>query len=914
MRARWAWILIGAAVLVQTLAAVGTTAPLLVTGVDLVSPYRLPEERVRAAIGELAGRALSRDAVRASLDRLWGLGLFSAIRVDEIPEHGGVRLRYALTPRPLVSRIRWEGKAGLDLADLAAAAGLATGEEASAERLDRARRDLLARYHREGFFAARVEIRVDAVPDSNERDVIVVLASGERARLGDVRISGDTGLASTALDRVLDLSAGSRYGEVRVRDQVRAVQERLRRDGFYQARVTASDPDWDPTTNRVSLDVVVTAGPRFRVELDGRSAIPERALLSRLTFQTSGVVDEFEQQASAREIEAAYRELGYHFARVEPEPAPDGDAHVLRFRIHEGPRVLVESVAFAGNQTVPSDRLAKAIETGQSGLFRRAVFRQDTLDRDVRALVTFLHTDGYPEAMAGPAEVTFSEGDSRARIVIPIVEGPRITVGALTVEGERVLSAREILAVLPFKPGDPWDPVQVEDGQRAIERLYSGRGFGSAIVRLDTARRDSTAEVRYRIEEGEPTRIGRIVVRGLVLTREDVVRRNLPFHLGDVLIPDRILEGQRRLAELPAFASVSIDPLRPPPEPFADVDVTIRERKPWHLDLGVGYGNADGARGFIEVGHDNVFGIGATASIRQRLSAGGQSTSFLERTDAIGRVPFILGTPWWADLDLFQQRSSQLGYDLFEYGVLLGIHRDLWPERIKGLRGDLRYRIQSVTYSNVDPTLVAADVTPGTQVVASITPIFTLDRRDDRLDPKRGSLHLLSVETGSAAFGSDIDFVKARLETSWFLDWLPPTVIVVAGRLGLATPFGSSPALSIQDRFFAGGATTIRGYREDKVGPLDARGNPTGGNALAILNLEWRFPIWRWIGGAVFVDTGTVTPEVRDLKLDTFRTGVGGGISIKTPVGPVRVDVGYALSPIPGDSRTQVSVTVGNPF
>ena len=91
-------------------------------------------------------------------------------------------------------------------------------------------------------------------------------------------------------------------------------------------------------------------------------------------------------------------------------------------------------------------------------------------------------------------------------------------------------------------------------------------------------------------------------------------------------------------------------------------------------------------------------------------------------------------------------------------------------------------------------------------------------------------------------------------------------------------------------------------------------GNPTGGNATAILNLEWRFPIWRWFGGAVFVDTGTVTPEVSDLRLDTFKTGAGGGLRIRTPVGPIRVDVGYALDPIPGESRTQVYVTVGNPF
>jgi outer membrane protein assembly factor BamA len=192
--------------------------------------------------------------------------------------------------------------------------------------------------------------------------------------------------------------------------------------------------------------------------------------------------------------------------------------------------------------------------------------------------------------------------------------------------------------------------------------------------------------------------------------------------------------------------------------------------------------------------------------------------------------------------------------------------------------------------------------------------MLTLDRRDEPLDPTRGSFHQLSVETGARFLGGDVQFVKGQFETRWFFDWVPKTVIATAGRLGLAAPYGGTPALVIQDRFFAGGATTIRGFRENRVGPLDARGNPTGGNATAILNLEWRFPLFRWLGGAVFVDSGTVTPEIGDLRLSAFQTGAGGGLRIKTPVGPIRFDVGYALQPNPNQARTQLHITFGNPF
>ncbi len=914
MTGRRAWNALAAAVLLHTLAAPGAAAPPVVTAVELSSAHPLPEEQVRAAVGDLTGKPLSRDAVRAALERLWGLGLFSAIRVDEIPKPGGVVLRYEFTERPLIRRIAWKGESGIDLAEVASTAALAIGEEASPSRLAQAERDLLTRYHRDGYLAARVEIRAEAVAGSSERDVTVYLQAGEQARIGQVRLQGDTGLPARQIEKALGLTQGRPYRDALARDGVRAAEDRLRRDGYYEARVTAGRPDWHPDTNRVDLDIQITPGPRFRVEFEGRSALPESALRSRLTFATSGAVDAFEEEASAHQIEAAYRERGYTFVSVTPHEASDGDVRVLRFAIDEGPRVTVESLTFVGNLAVPADRLAKQIETSRPGLFRRGLFRQDELDHDVGVLLAYLRSLGYAEAVVGPPEVHFSEDRTRAQVVIPVREGPRLTVGAVTIEGARVFTPSQIDAALPFKPGGPWETRQAEDGQLAIERLYASRGYYGAAVRFDTSRHNSTVDFRYDIDEGAQTRIGRVLLRGLLLAREDVVRRTLPFRSGDVLIPDKLLDGQRRLGEFPAFDSVSVDPLRPPPNPYADVEVTLRERKPWHLDFGVGYSNADGGRGFIEFGHDDLFGTGATASIRQRLSAGGESTRWSERTDVLGRVPFVLGTPWWVDVDIFQESSGQLGYDLAQYGIWVDAHRDLFPGWIKGLRGDLRYRLESVRYSNVDPTLAASDVTPGHQFVSSVAPVLTLDRRDEPLDPKHGSFHQISVETGASFLGSDVQFVKAQLETRWFFNWPPSTVIGMAGRLGLATPYGDTPALLIQDRFFAGGATTVRGFREDRLGPLDAQGNPIGGNATAILNLEWRFPIWRWFGGALFVDSGAVTPLVSDLNLDAFRTGAGGGLRIKTPVGPIRFDVGYALQPIPGESRTHYYITVGNPF
>jgi outer membrane protein insertion porin family len=554
------------------------------------------------------------------------------------------------------------------------------------------------------------------------------------------------------------------------------------------------------------------------------------------------------------------------------------------------------------------------METRPPRLLHRGLYRAEVLDRDLRVLLAFLRTQGFADARVGPADVMFSGDRSRARVTIPVEEGPRLTVGAVTVEGQAAVAPATLRAALPLKSGAWWSLTLVEDGRRAIERLYADRGHPAATAVAESARRGDVVDVRYRIREGEPERIARILVRGLLLTRPGVVERTLPFRPGELLLPERLREGQRRLAELPAFEATGVEPSRPAAGPFADVLVTLRERKPWRADFGVGYGNDDGARGFVELGHDNLFGTGRSVVIREKASAGGQKTGFAERTDLVYREPWLLGTPWSADATLLRERRDEIGYSLERYGLAVGAQRELPPVPLKGLHAALRYRLDHVNRFDVDATLAAADVTPGAQRVASLTPILTLDRRDDRLDPRRGSFHLGSVEVGGAPLGSEIDFVKARLETSWAVPWPPPTVLALSGRLGLATPLGDTPALAIEDRFFTGGATSVRGFRENRIGPRDAAGNPVGGNALVVLNLEWRFPLWRWIGGTLFVDTGTVTPEVGDLELGSFRTGAGGGLRIATPVGPIRVELGYALQPVPGESRLHVYLTVGNPF
>ena len=904
------WIVIGTA---SAAAGADEGSRGVVSGVDLVAPAELPEGLVRSAIGDMIGRPRSRYAVRQSIERAWSLGLFDDIWVEEVAEPDGVLLRYHLELRPLVGRIAWRGDAGLDLGQLVGAAALGIGEEASPQRLAQVRADLLALYRREGYLDARVDI--ETTDEGPRRDVVVQLAAGTPARVDHVRIEGTLGLPAVVVTRALALRTGDRYREALVRDRVRALEERLRQDGFFGARVTARPPLRETGSAKVDLAIDVAAGPRYELTFDGRRRLAESDLRRRLTFNDSGVVDAFEVEASARQLEAAYREQGYASARVTGALDDAAKPPTIRFQVTEGPQVRVASVTFRGNVALTTRRLQAAIATRPATLTTRGLFRQDVLARDVATLQALAQADGFADAAIGPAELRWEDGGRRVRVVIPVVEGPRVTVGDVAIEGQTLFTPEELLAVVPLRAGDPWNPVRAEDGRRSMERLYGRRGYHGATVDLKVNRRDRQVSVGYHVAEGAPTHVGRILLRGLLVTREETIRRHLGIESDDVFDPDRLTAAQQRLERAPAFATVGVGPLRPAPLPFADVDVTVAEQKPWQLEVGAGYDTAVGGRGFLELGHDNLFGTARSASIRIKGAVGGEAVRQLGRVDLVYREPWIQGTPWQAEAELFGEVSQNLGYDLQQVGLAAWIGDDLLnPRGARTFRTQLRYRLEEARLSSVSTDLQAQGIEPGTERIASLTPTLVWDFRDDRFNPRRGSVHQASLELAYSGLGGTVDFVKAEFSTSWFFSWLPPTVFALSGRLGLAAPFGETESLPIQDRFFTGGGTSVRGFPENKLGPLDSAGNPLGGNALVVLSAEWRFPLWGWLGGAVFIDAGTVTPEVSDLRLSALKSGAGAGLRMATPVGPIRLDVGYALQPIPSESRTQVYLTVGFPF
>src|SRR5262249_25341495 len=194
--------------------------------------------------------------------------------------------------------------------------------------------------------------------------------------------------------------------------------------------------------------------------------------------------------------------------------------------------------------------------------------------------------------------VIFSDDRTHAQIVIPVVEGARRLVSAVTVTGNKVLDSDTIFKAIGFKAGDPWDATRAEESRHKVEQLYQRRGYRGTVVGLSTADRDGAVSASYTVREGGPTRMGQTRAAGLRATKPCVVERELQFAPGDPLTAVSLSEARRRLDATRLFDRVDVEPIGDPNAEIRDVQVTVREAMPWRFEFGAGYDTFEGFRGY----------------------------------------------------------------------------------------------------------------------------------------------------------------------------------------------------------------------------------------------------------------------------------------------------------------------------
>jgi outer membrane protein insertion porin family len=382
-----------------------------------------------------------------------------------------------------------------------------------------------------------------------------------------------------------------------------------------------------------------------------------------------------------------------------------------------------------------------------------------------------------------------------------------------------------------------------------------------------------------------------------------VLRRELRLVEGELYVFQKLAQSRRRLINLNYFeeVNVSTEPGSAPDKIVINIDV--REKATGIFSIGAGYGSLDGVFGTIDISQRNLFGRGWEVFARIRIGTESQ-LGLLGFTE-----PYLFDIPLSAGFDVYNTNRE---YDDFDEERLGGDVRANYPV------GDFLRLYGTYRLENVDITDIAADAPQdlrkeeGERLNSVIEFSLVRDTRDVFFETSRGGRQALSVSF--AGLGGDTQYYKLVAEASQFIP-LPWYGLIwsVRGLAGYVSGWGGQD-VPIFERFFLGGANSLRGQRTRSVGPKDSAGNVIGGDTEILFSTELLIPLIPRLRLAVFFDVGNAYGYGTDFDPTDVRKGIGVGVRFASPFGPLRLDYGYNLDR-QGDEKTgYVHFSVGSTF
>lgn len=651
-----------------------------------------------------------------------------------------------------------------------------------------------------------------------------------------------------------------------------------------------------------------------QVEISGNSHLKDADIIKSMRAKPGDFMDEQIVRRDIDGIRKLYEDKGFYTATVRYKIDYHATANhaSLEVIVDEGRKRKIKAIQFEGVYWLKAKDVLKRIETKSAKWwFVKGLLKEDVLDLDVERIRAMYDEEGFSDATVS---YRLEDTDNPDAIILTFVvdEGRQYLVGDVRFEGNQLFSREQILESIDLKPDAPFSRRSLRKSVSNIQDLYFGVGYMNAKVIFDSFYNDQSGRVDsiYKIKENEITYVDRVIVRGNSKTKDVVIRRELRVYPGEPFDGTALKKSKQRLFNLGFFDEVQFDTVDTNEPNRKNLVVTVKETKTGEFSFGGGFSSIDRAVGFVQIRQKNFdhakpysfTGAGQDLAMRVQLGSV-RSQGEISWTD-----PWFMGLPYSVGFDVYKRefnrtRSSGLFFDEDRVGGKIRIGKDLNDND----RVNLSYTFENVEIGSI-PDTASTDLKAeeGETNLSRLELLLTRDFRDNRFVPTEGYLVQLGGEVVGGFLGGDRDFWRGTFLGAKYYNIEPiDSVFEMKGRVGISDEYGDTLKVPIFERFYAGGANTIRGYEERRIGPRDTgTSDPIGGEAYWVVNGELTFPLVEGIiKGAAFYDVGAV-----DAQLDSFGSaeifqGIGLGVRLKTPIGPVRVDMGYPLDEVEGEDK-----------
>lgn len=854
-------------------------------------------------LGQVFRRSMLEEGLGRLRDALAEEGLYEAqVTAEPVPQRQtqqmDVIVRVVPGPRARIGEIQLLNRTGYPSGELLAQARLAAGREITLRRLQAGSERIRKFLGKNGFLSGRATVRRGAY-DAAKKTVPLELEVAEGPRVSVVATGAK--FSRRALKKLIPIYQEAAIDADLLEEGRRNVLERLESDGYFDAQVTYRTETREfqrPGGAWKSEEEVVTyaieRGTRHKVvgiEITGNRYFSGDLLRKRLrivpaAFASRGRFSRRLLEDDAKSMQSLYQANGFEYARVTPAALDDyrgkSGALLARFQIEEGPQTKVGSLALEGNRYFTQDELYSVI-----GSTPGQPYSEFNVIADRDNLLALYFNEGFPQA--------------------------------------RFTAAAEHDA-----PPDSSSP-----------------GKGSPVA--GAAGLPSPVRLTYRIEEGPQVRVRQVLSGGQRHTRPVVIQREIRFRPGEPLRQGEVVESQRRLYNLGIFNRVAIEPQnRAGSDPRKNVAVLVEESKRYTLSYGGGLevqrlaSTTDptggqlraSPRGLLEISKANLTGRADSLALKLRGS------TLQGRAQLAYAAPNTFGKN---ALSFQAVASAERIQDISTFSVTRYEGSVQLAQVVSPLSSLLyRYAFRKVLVNELKITPQEVPLFNQPTLVSEFGVGWFRDRRDNPANAARGNFTSADAALADTSIGSSASFLRFFVQNSSYHPVKRRFSFARALRFGVLLPYRDTLSLSfpapvspplptvipLPERYFAGGGTSLRGFALNQAGPRDSvTGFPIGGQAQLILNQELRFPMrvpifGTQLGAALFYDGGNVfsrlshislhwkspTPVFDPLnptvcqfncsnELDYFSHTLGFGVRYATPVGPIRVDIGYLLNP-----------------
>lgn len=649
---------------------------------------------------------------------------------------------------------------------------------------------------------------------------------------------------------------------------------------------------------------------RLKLVFSGNTAFNERQLRAGLARQIQTIeqygLDEPNAYDAAFFLDSFYRQHGYAQAGSTYTIAGPWE---LRLAVNEGPLARVGAITIQGNKGYDAGILTDYLLGPTRERYPR--IRQDLnlpfVEADVYSGVDLIRrlyaSTGYLNAEVDPPEITFNDAQTVANITLTIREGIQYRFGSIRFTGAELYPREKLLSVVQAQTRDIYTQGRLAAAARALEDYFVKHGHFAASVTPNAdpaAAREGKVAAEFLIGAGPVFRFDGVTVAGTQDVKPSFIQKRLRRLNGQVYSPRAVDKSFRELIQTGLFRNVRITPAQIPGDQLR-LDVAVEEAKPKEFGVGVGYASFFGAIVNANYRDLNFMRNGRPVSLDVEWNQRGLSG------EATYTDPWLFDSDYQMKLRLYALNARLKGYSKNEAGFQPTFSRYL-TEHWK-LSAFLTAKYVAVNNIEIEPGSL---VGPQEYSVFAIGFSQTLDLRNNPALPTRGYIFSTSFDIAPNGIG-EVAYARALGSFSYYLPVTAKSTLALGARAGVIAPL-SGRTLPIDERFFNGGATTVRSFSELTLGPKDDQGYPLGGQAYTVFNVEYTFPLYGDLYGAVFADAGNVISEAGDFGFEDMRYAVGAGLRYNLPIGAIRFDYGLNPSPRKGEAQGAFHFAIGVAF